>query len=67
MTDYKLTKRELDVISLLGKGLNNQQIGVRLGVKRITVKYHLSNIYRKLDVNTRTQVAVYAFKRGLIT
>lgn len=60
-----LTPRELEVLILIGKGLNNKEIGEQLFIGIKTVKTHVSNILSKLEVEDRTQAAIYANKHGL--
>ena len=62
----KLTKRELEVLKLIAKGLGNKEIAEKLMVSEKTVKTHTANIYPKLNVHSRTQAAIYAVKNGLI-
>lgn len=57
---YNITNRELDVVYLIVEGLNNEQIAERLQVSEKTIKNHLSSIFKKLNVNSRTQVAIMA-------
>ena len=47
-------------------GLSNREIGQSLGISIETVKEHVQNILRKLDVNDRTQAAVWAVRRGVV-
>lgn len=55
-----LTRRELEVLSTLAAGHTNKQIAAQEGISANTIKYHLKNIYEKLDVHTRSQaVALY--------
>jgi NarL family two-component system response regulator LiaR len=61
-----LTERELDVLKLIASGLTNSQIAEKLVISENTVKGHVSNILSKLHVADRTQVAVYAWQRGLV-
>ncbi|MCF8002427.1 MAG: response regulator transcription factor [Halanaerobiales bacterium] len=61
-----LTERELEVLALLGRGLSNQEIADELVVSIKTVKTHVSNILAKLEVDSRTQAAVFAIRKGLI-
>lgn len=61
----KLTPRELEVLQLIGKGMSNQEIGERLFIGIRTVKTHVSNILAKLEVEDRTQAAIYAAKHRL--
>lgn len=58
-----LTERELEVLSLLAKGLPNKQIAVTLGISEHTVKFHVSSIYSKLNATNRTE-AIRAGLRG---
>lgn len=53
MSDYKLTQREAEVAHFILNGLTNKEIGFSLHVAEITVKKHVSSIYRKLNVNSR--------------
>ncbi len=62
----ELTDRELDVLKLIANGMTNSQIAEELVISENTVKGHVSNILSKLHVADRTQVAVYAWQRGLV-
>jgi NarL family two-component system response regulator LiaR len=62
----ELTDRELDVLKLIANGLTNSQIAEKLVISENTVKGHVSNILSKLHLADRTQVAVYAWQRGLV-
>jgi DNA-binding NarL/FixJ family response regulator len=64
--DTGLTKREIDMLKALARGLSNQAIGKEMWVSEQTVKFHLRNIYRKLGVSSRTEAARYAYERGLV-
>ena len=61
-----LTERETTILKALARGLSNEAIGKELWVAEQTVKFHLTNIYRKLDVKNRTEAARYAYEHGLI-
>jgi DNA-binding NarL/FixJ family response regulator len=61
-----LTTREMDVLRLLVRGEDNAAIGLELSISRHTVKQHVTNIFEKLEVNTRVQAAVYAVRTGLV-
>lgn len=62
--DADLTQRERQVLKLVASGLSNGEIAKQLFISEKTVKNHLSNIFRKLNVSDRTQAAVYAIKHG---
>jgi len=64
--DAGLTKRELSILEELPAGGSNQQIAKRLFLAEQTVKFHLTNIYRKLGVATRTEALRYAYEHGLV-
>lgn len=55
-----LTEAERSVIALVAEGLTNREIGERLFVAPSTIHWHLKNIFRKLDVQNRTQLALRA-------
>ena len=61
-----LSPRELDVVRLLIAGHNNHEIAQSLGLSQRTVHAHLSNAMRKTGTTTRTQLAVYALRAGLV-
>ncbi|MBS4101100.1 MadR family response regulator transcription factor [Tsukamurella paurometabola] len=61
-----LTARELEVLRLLAKGLSNNKIGEELFISPTTVKFHVSNVMRKLGASRRAEAAYEASKRGLI-
>ncbi len=61
-----LTEREQEVLRVIANGLTNSQIAKKLVISENTVKGHVSNILSKLHVADRTQVAVYAWQRGLV-
>jgi DNA-binding CsgD family transcriptional regulator/N-acetylneuraminic acid mutarotase len=61
-----LTERELEVVRAVATGATNQQIARDLVISVNTVKVHLKNIFVKLDIQSRTEVALYAVKEGLV-
>ena len=61
-----LTGRELEVIRLVAQGRSNHEIAKELVISEKTVKTHISNILSKLQLVDRTQLAIYAIKRGLV-
>jgi two-component system NarL family response regulator len=62
-----LTSREVAVLELVAKGMSNKEIGAALFVSETTIKYHLKNIYAKLGANDRTEAALLATQRGILT
>ncbi len=61
-----LTEREISILEALAKGLSNDQIAKELWVSQQTVKFHLTNVYRKLGVSNRAGALRTAFKLGLV-
>lgn len=64
--DDTLTKREIEVLKLLAEGLFNKEIAYTLAISEKTVKNHVSNIFKKINVSDRTQAAVYAIKNNIV-
>jgi NarL family two-component system response regulator LiaR len=64
--DFQLTDRELEVLVLLAEGLTNQQSAQKLSISQSTLKFHMTNIYQKLGVQTRSEALVLAAKNNLI-
>jgi len=64
--EQALTARELEVLRLVAAGATNGEIARSLWVTEQTVKFHLSNVYRKLDVGNRTEASHYAHVNGLL-
>lgn len=62
----ELSARELDVLKLIAKGFSNDEIARTLFISPHTVKNHVSNIYRKMGMDDRTQVAITALRLGLV-
>lgn len=61
-----LTNRELEVLIEVANGLFNKEIATSLNISERTVKNHISNIFKKIDVSDRTQAAVFAIKNDII-
>jgi len=61
-----LTRRELEILRLVAEGLSNAELAKLLWVTEQTVKFHLSNIYRKLNVSNRTEASRWAQLHGLL-
>jgi len=64
--DRTLTPREREILTLLGDGLVNKAIGLRLGISEHTVKTHLGAIYEKLEASNRAEAVATGLRRGLI-
>jgi DNA-binding NarL/FixJ family response regulator len=61
-----LTRREVEVLTLLATGLGNKQVAFQLHISHYTVRNHLSSLYEKLGINARSQAVLYAVRRGLV-
>lgn len=63
--DHPLTQRELEVVRMVARGLRNRAIAEQLFISEGTVKIHLHNIYQKLGIDGRLELAVYAQGKGI--
>ncbi|MEX2403968.1 MAG: response regulator transcription factor [Balneolales bacterium] len=63
----QITQREKEVIGLIADGLTNKEIGQKLNLSPHTIKSHVHNILEKLTLNTRLQIAKFAYETGSIT
>jgi DNA-binding CsgD family transcriptional regulator len=63
---FSLTDRELEILHLVASGATNAEIARQLWITQQTVKFHVSNVYRKLDVANRTEACHYAHVNGLV-
>jgi two-component system nitrate/nitrite response regulator NarL len=63
---YRLTPRELEVVTRVASGESNKQIGEALNMRENTVKHHLTSIFDKTGVFSRLELAVFAMNHGLI-
>ena len=61
-----LTRREEEILELLGKGLGNRELGQVLGISEDTIKTHLKSLFRKLDVSDRAEAVREGLRRGFI-
>jgi len=60
----ELSRREIEIVTLIAKGLSNKEIGARLSLSEKTVKNHVSRIFSKLNISARSQAAVHAIRSG---
>jgi DNA-binding NarL/FixJ family response regulator len=66
MRQYELTPRQWEVLGLLGNGKSNKAIAKDLGMQETTVKAHIKQIMKKLNVENRTQAALFAVRHGAV-
>jgi two-component system, NarL family, response regulator DevR len=66
LKNFELTKRELEILQLLGAGITASAMGQQLFLTEATIKTHLSAIYRKLNASNRTQALSIAFENNLV-
>ncbi|MEG6585021.1 response regulator transcription factor [Dendrosporobacter sp. 1207_IL3150] len=64
--EERLTYREIEVLELICQGMSNQEIAQKLYLSEKTVKNHLTNIFRKINVTDRTQAVLYALKNKIV-
>jgi DNA-binding NarL/FixJ family response regulator len=64
LDDVRMTRREREVIELIGEGLSNKEIAQRLNIAAHTVKSHVRNVMEKLALHTRLQIAAYSRRDG---
>jgi DNA-binding NarL/FixJ family response regulator len=62
MADVRMTRREREVIELIGEGMSNKEIAQRLNIATHTVKSHVRNVMEKLSLHTRLQIAAYSHR-----
>ena len=61
-----LSPREAEVLRLVASGISNKEIAARLHLSEKTVARHLSNIFTKIDVGSRSAATAFAFERGMV-
>lgn len=61
-----LTKREMEILTQIAGGMFNKEIAMNLNISERTVKNHISNIFKKIDVSDRTQAAVFAIRNNFV-
>jgi NarL family two-component system response regulator LiaR len=66
-TGVKLTTRELEILRLIAKGISNKEIATELSISSRTVKSHMVDIFRKLDVSSRTEAVITSLRIGFIS
>ncbi|MDQ2835326.1 MAG: response regulator transcription factor [Acidobacteriota bacterium] len=66
MSRSTLTPREIEIVSIVAKGLTNKEIGSVLHISENTVRNHINSIMEKLEVSGRTEAATSALHRGII-
>lgn len=64
LEDVRMTRREREVIELIGEGLSNKEIAQRLNIATHTVKSHVRNVMEKLSLHTRLQIAAYSHREA---
>lgn len=62
-----LTKKEMEVLIQISNGMINKEIATNLNISERTVKNHVSNIFKKIDVSDRTQAAIFAIKNKIVS
>jgi DNA-binding NarL/FixJ family response regulator len=65
ITRAGLTPRQVEIVRCIGRGMRNKEVASRLKITEGTVKIHLRDIYRKLNISSRVELALYATSRGL--
>ncbi len=60
----ELTEREMEILKLAARGMSNQDIATHLYLSRRTIQSHLTNIFRKMDVGSRTEAVLQALRKG---
>jgi DNA-binding NarL/FixJ family response regulator len=66
LNTFELNQRELQVLKLAAKGKSNKEISNELDISEHTVRTHLANIFKKIQVSSRGEAAAYAYKEGLM-
>lgn len=64
--DFELSEKELNILTLIASGLNNQEISEKMFLSVGTVKNNISTILNKLELRDRTQLAIFAFENGIM-
>lgn len=64
--DYGLTPRELKIVERIANGSSNREMGQEFCISERTVKHHLTNVFNKLGISSRLELAVFALEHGLV-
>ena len=67
LSKYNLTEKEIKIIEAIANGLSNKEIAKEIFLSEGTVKNNITNILGKLSLRDRTQIAIFAFKNGIVT
>ena len=67
MDDYGLTEKEINIIKAIAAGYSNKEISEKLYLSEGTIKNNITSILGKLSLRDRTQIAIFAFKKGIVT
>lgn len=67
ISKYGLTSKELEIVKYIAEGLNNKEIAEEVFLSEGTIKNNITNILSKLRLRDRTQIAIFAFKNGIVT
>lgn len=67
MIETPLSSREIEILSLIAEGKSNKEVAIALSISLNTVKVHLSNIYQKINVSSRTGATLYAIENGIVS
>lgn len=67
ISKYNLTEKEVKIIEYIASGLSNKEISEKIYLSEGTIKNNISSILSKLELRDRTQIAIFAFKKGIVT
>lgn len=67
MTESPLSSREIEILSLIAEGKSNKEVAESLSISVNTVKVHVSNIYQKIEISSRTEATLYAIENGIVS
>lgn len=67
VSNYSLTTREIEALNLISKGMVNKEIAKQLYISEKTVKNHVNNIFKKLNVSNRVEAVIFALQNNIVT